>query len=158
MTDSAQQVGDRLQEYAEKGVFRGFSRDPRAGHYRTLWHRDQLFEWRWNAAKQSLRIVCVVPEVGPRTDMYRQLRGWLQARQVESLPPHRRCDPQRVAMRPYNRDGSVALTLRSLDGDVDYLVRKMVSLVNELYLDFLASGLYLDWQIETFGLDPDNPR
>ncbi|MFN3164846.1 MAG: hypothetical protein ACE37N_15550 [Pseudohongiellaceae bacterium] len=41
-----------------------------------------------------------------------------------ALPDHRRCDAQRVALRPYNRGGSVALTLRSLDGDVEYLVRK----------------------------------
>ncbi len=158
MTDHAQLVGDILQEYAERGIFRGFSRAPAKGSYRVLWLRDQLFEWRWNDAKKSLRITCVLPQVAPQSAMYRELRSWLKSRQDAALPDHRRCDAQRVALRPYNRGGSVALTLRSLDGDVEYLVRKMVSLVNELYVDFLSSGLYLDWQIETFNLDPDNPR
>jgi len=44
-----------------------------------------------------------------------------------------------------------------LDDDLDYSVRKLIGLVNEIYLDFLSSGLYFDWLIETFELDPDNP-
>ena len=51
----------------------------------------------------------------------------------------------------------MALTLHMLDGDVDYGVRKLVALVNEIYLDFLSSGLYFDWLVETFDLDPDKP-
>jgi hypothetical protein len=43
-----------------------------------------------------------------------------------------------------------------LDGDLDYAVNKLVSLVNEIYLDFLSSGLYFDWLVETFELDPDH--
>ena len=60
-------------------------------------------------------------------------------------------------MRTYNRGGDVALTLRSLDGDVEYLVTRLVALVNEIYLDFLSSGLYFEWLVETFELDPDHP-
>ena len=40
---------------------------------------------------------------------------------------------------------------------MDYAANKLVSLVNEIYLDFLSSGLYFEWLIETFDLDPDNP-
>jgi hypothetical protein len=51
----------------------------------------------------------------------------------------------------------VALTLAVLDGDVEYAVKKLVSLVNEIYLDFLSSGLYFEWLVDTFELDPDHP-
>lgn len=153
-------VGDLLQEYAEKGVFRGFSplgNSGRVAVFRVLWHRSQLFEWRWNGAKQSLRISCVLPAVPAKSSMYREFKAWLQARQDDALPDHRRCDRNKVTLKTYNRGGDVALTLAVLDGDVEYGVRKVVKLVNEIYLDFLSSGLYFDWLVETFELDPDNP-
>jgi hypothetical protein len=153
-------VGDLLEEYASRGVFSGFSRhEGRGGNaeFRLRWHRRQLFQWVWSESKQTLRISCVLPAVPARSRMYRDLKTWLKSRQDESLPDHRRCDDGKVALRTYNRGGDVALTLRVLDGDVEYAVRKLVSLVNELYLDFLSSGLYFDWLVETFELDPDNP-
>jgi hypothetical protein len=150
-----------LQEYAENGVFRGYSvRGETAARadYRILWHRDQLFELRYDARGNSLRIACVLPGVDAKSSMYREFRAWLKQRGADTLPDHRRCDPQRVRIKPYNRGGAVALTLTSLDGDMDYAVRRLVALVHELYLEFLSSGLYHEWLIDTFDLDPDNPR
>ncbi len=148
-------VGDILEGYARRGVFRAFSREDRRGRYRLLWHRDQVFDLRFDRRRQRLRIACLLPEVPAASPMYRDLKAWLRARRDEALPEHRRCNPDKVALSTYNRGGEVALTLAVLDGDVAYGVRKLVSLVNELYLDFLSSGLYYDWSVETFGLDPD---
>jgi len=89
--------------------------------------------------------------------MYKEFKLWLKARQDKTLPDHRRCDDKKVTLKTYNRAGDIALTLQMLDDDLDYSVRKLISLVNEIYLDFLSSGLYFDWLIETFDLDPDNP-
>jgi hypothetical protein len=153
-------VGDILEGFASKGIFRGFSRHQRPGdsaEFRVLWHRDQLFQWVWSDARQTLRISCVLPQVPSKSPMYRDFKGWLKARQDPALPPHRRCDPGKLALKTYNRGGDVALTAHVLDGDLDYGVRKLVALVNEIYLDFLSSGLYFDWLLETFELDPDNP-
>ena len=154
-------VGDILQGYAEKGLFRGFSRraaTPARANFRLLWHRDQAFELRYEPRRGSLRFACVLPSLPAGSAMYRDFKAWLKARQVEELPAHRRCDRERVKLKLYNRGGKVALTLRSLDGDLDYAVRKLIGLVHEIYLDFLSNGLYYDWLIETFELDPDNPR
>lgn len=52
----------------------------------------------------------------------------------------------------------MAFTLSSLDGDTDYALRRLIFLVHEIYPEFLPSGLYQEWLIETFNLDPDNPR
>ncbi|MCB1702097.1 MAG: hypothetical protein KDI14_14815 [Halioglobus sp.] len=157
---AAGQVGDLLEHYASRGVFRGFSRQyERAGgaEFRSRWHRDQVFQWVWNEARQTLRISCVLPAVPSGSTMYPDFKAWLLARQDAALPAHRRCDPAKVALRTYNRGGDVALTLHVLDGDVDYAVKKLVNLVNEIYQDFLSSGLYYDWVVETFELDPDHP-
>jgi hypothetical protein len=160
-TDNIARVGDILREYAARGVFKGFSvsAETSAGaDYRILWHRDQLFELRYEPRRSSLRIACVLPGVDSGSRMYREFRAWLKQRSVEELPEHRRCDPGRVRLKPYNRGGSVALTLHSLDGDMDYAVRRLVALVHELYLEFLTCGRYHEWLMETFDLDPDNPR
>jgi hypothetical protein len=157
---AAEQVGDLLEDCAGRGLFSGFSRrETRGGNgeYRLRWHRRQLFEWHWNERRQTLRIGCVLPAVPANSAMYRDLKAWLRARQDEALPDHRRCDPDKLGLRTYNRDGEVALTLQVLDGDVEYATRKLLALVNEIYLDFLSSGLYYDWLLETFELDPDNP-
>ncbi len=157
---AATEVGDILEGYASRGVFRGFSRHQGRGGkgvFRLLWHRDQVFQLEFDNRRQRLRIACVIPAVPAASPMYRDLKAWLKGRQDAALPDHRRCDPDKVSLRTYNRGGDVALTLTVLDDDLDYGVRKLVSLVNELYLDFLSSGLYYDWLVETFSLDPDNP-
>ena len=157
---SAGQVGDILEDYARRGVFRAFSRQEGRGGkgaYRLLWHRDQLFELAYDPGRQTLRLACALPAVPARSSMYREFRAWLKTRQDPALPEHRCCDPDKVALRPYNRGGEVALTMSILDGDTDYAVRKLVAVVNEIYLEFLSSGLYFDWLVETFDLDPDHP-
>ena len=154
------QVGDILEEYAARGVFQGFSRGEaggKRGQYRISWHRQQLFDVTYNGAKKSLRIACVLPQVPAKSAMYREFKLWLKARTDDALPDHRRCDSQKATLKTYNRSGDIALTLQMLDDDLEYSVRKLVSLVNEIYLDFLSSGLYFDWLIETFDLDPDSP-
>ncbi len=153
-------VGDILEEYASRGVFRAFSRHESGGQraqYRLLWHRNQLFQFTYNGARKRLRISCVLPQVPAKSAMYREFKQWLKAKADDSLPDHRRCERTKVALKTYNRDGDIALTLQLLDDDLEYGVRKLLALVNEIYLDFLSSGLYFDWLIDTFDLDPDNP-
>ncbi|MCB1853791.1 MAG: hypothetical protein KDI05_02870 [Halieaceae bacterium] len=158
---AAVQVGELLQDYAGRGVFGAFSRrETRGGNgeYRLRWHRGQLFQVHWNQRRQTLRLPCVLPAVPAGSPMYRELKAWLRARQDGALPDHRRCAPDKVGISTYNRDGEVALTLQVRDGDVEYATRRLLALVNEIYLDFLSSGLYYDWLLETFDLDPDNPH
>ena len=158
--DTPQQVGDLLQEYAERGVFRGFSRQRQTrqqGEFRVRWHRDQVFQWTYDRPRRRLRVAGVLPAVPAGSAMYRDFRAWLKSRQDPAVPAHRRYDPARLALRPYNRGGDVALTVRMLDDDLDHGVRRTVSLVNEIYLDFINRGPYFDWLLETFDLDPDNP-
>lgn len=152
-------VGDILQEYAERGVFRSFSRreTKKLGRYQLLWHQDQLFELTFDPARRALRVACVLPQLPAQSAMYRDFKAWLAARRDPALPEHRRCDRAKVTLKPYNRGGNVALTLTCDDGDIDYAVRALVALVNEIYQDFLPNGPYFDWQVETFNLDPDHP-
>lgn len=151
-------VTERLQAYATRGVFRGFSRvEVKGGKavFKILWHRDRLFELTFDTAKDTLRFAVVLPNVPNDSEMYAAFKAFLKSRQSDSMPPHRRIDPEKAEVRPYNRGGDIALTLKIKDGDYDYAVQRFVLLVHEVYLDFLCDGRYRDYMIDNLGLDPD---
>ncbi len=110
-----------------------------------------------DASAGRLGMTGVLPGMDSKSAMYRQLRAWLRDQQSGRLPAHRGLDPKRATLSGYNRQGNLNLYLRSHDRDWSYATRRMVHLVNELYLDFLSDGRYYEWIVETFDLDPDRP-
>lgn len=151
------EITSLLESYATRGVFRGFAvsaADARRATYRITWHRDRVFALTVDAARGTLRLPSVLPSVN--ADMFRELKAWVAARMSEEVPEHRRIDAARIAVRwSRAKSGEPALAVTSLDGDLDYAVRKLVALVHEIYLEFLHDGRYYEWLIETFDLDPD---
>jgi len=125
--------------------------------YAFRWFRDREFEISLDANGRCLRLHGAVDHVLARSSLDRALRAWLRSRQSSALAEHRRLDPARVQLTLRNSGGAITLSLQSLDGDLEYAMRKLVHLLNELYLDFLATQAPFDWLIESFGLDPDNP-
>jgi hypothetical protein len=158
-TDSpADMVTRRLEHYARRGVFRGFSPVQGRGEktiYRILWHRGRVFDLLLDPVRGTLKFPIVLPEVPPDSKMYTALKAFIRARCSAELPEHRSIDRARAEVRPYNRTGDVALTLKVKDGDFDYGAQKLVHLVHEIYLDFLCDGRYRDYMIAQLGLDPD---
>lgn len=151
-------VAQRLEHYARRGVFRGFSPAAKQGakpSFRILWHRGQTFELVLDPKRGTLKFPVVLPAVPSDSAMYAALKAFVRARQSDDLPEHRRIDRARAEVRLYNRTGDVALTLTSKDGDLDYAAQKLVHLVHEIYLQFLADGRYRDYMIAHLGLDPD---
>ena len=148
----------RLEHYAKRGVFRGFSPIASKGgktSYRILWHRGRVFELTLDPRNGTLKFPVVLPGVPADSDMYVALKAFVRGRQADILPAHRGIDRTRAEVRPYNRSGDVALTLTVKDGDFDYGAQKLVHLVHEIYLDFLCDGRYRDYMIAHLGLDPD---
>lgn len=147
-----------LEDYAKRGIFRGFSRGPtRAGKavFKMLWHRDRNFELILDPARNTLRFPVVLPQVPAASAMYAEFQQFVDSRFAADLPDHRRIDKSKVAIRCANRKGDVSLTLTVLDGDYQYSTRKLVNLVHEVFLVFLFDGRYYDYLVETFDLDPD---
>jgi hypothetical protein len=147
-----------LEGYAERGVFRGFSRGPdsnRKASFRLLWHRDRLFELIVDLDRHTLRFPLVLPQVDPKSTMYRKFKEFLKSRQSEEMPEHRRIDTRKARVRSLNRSGSVSLTLEVQDGDYEYGARRLIHLVHEIYLAFLVDGPYYEYMVEHLGLDPD---
>ncbi len=147
-----------LAGYAERRVFHGFSRGPISGgkaSFQFAWHRGRVFELAFNARAGTLRLPELLTSIPAESSMYEDLKAFIRSRQSDELPDHRRLDARKTQVRTYNRSGNILLVLKVKDGDGEYAVRKLVHLINEIYLTFLTDGKYFDYLVETFNLDPD---
>jgi hypothetical protein len=153
-----ERVAAVLAAYAERRVFQGFSRGPISGgkaSFRIAWHRGRVFELAFDSRARTLRLPELLTNVPADSSMYEELKDFIRSRQSDKLPDHRRLDSRKIQVRTYNRGGDILLVVKSQDGDAEYAVRKLVHLINEIYLTFLADGKYFDYLVETFNLDPD---
>ena len=151
-------VNEILEGYAQRGVFRGFSRgqgSDRKEAFRLLWHRDLLFELIMDLDRRTLRFPLVLPQVDPKSAMYQKFKEFLKSRQSDEMPEHRRIDTRKARVRSLNRSGSVSLTVDVRDGDYEYGVRKLIHLVHEIFMGFLVDGPYYEYMVEHLGLNPD---
>jgi hypothetical protein len=152
-------VAGILQDYAERGAFRGFSpgaaRNQRAC-FKMMWHRDQTFELIVDVRRKTLRFPLVLPKVPASSQMYREFREFIASRHSDELPAHRRIDAAKMTVRAGNHRGNASLTATVADGDFAYATRTFITLVHEVYQGFLYDGRYYDYLIETFDLDPDH--
>jgi hypothetical protein len=147
-----------LEGYAEKAVFRGFSAHPKRGGkavYKMVWHFDRPFELLLDVPRKTLRFPAVLPGVPARSAMYRELRAFLQARQTDALPEHRRVNPAKARVTSSTARGIVSVQLTVKDGDFDYATRKIIHIVHEIFMAFLVDGPYYEYMVEQLGLDPD---
>jgi len=154
----AEVVNRVLEGYAERGVFRGFSRGPdrnRKTAFRMMWHRDRLFELVLDEQTGTLQFPLVLPQVDSKSIMYQKFKEFLKSRQSEKTPEHRRIDTRKARVRPLNRGGNLGVTLAVQDGDYEYATRKLIHLVHEIFMVFLVDGPYYQYMVEQLGLDPD---
>ncbi len=156
--DAVETVAGVLENYASRGVFRGFSRGAASkgkAAFRMMWHKDRFYEFHLDVKAETLTIPVVLPDVSARSDMYRELAAFLESRHSEELPPHRRIDAAKAELFAANRKSQVSVGIRVKDGDFEYATRKLVGAVHEVFLDFLSDGRYYEWVIETYEIDPD---
>jgi hypothetical protein len=149
-------VADVLEGYAKRGVFRGFSRGPvRNGKVvcKILWHRDRLLELILDAHRHTIRFPRLLPDAD--SSMGRELREFLKARHSPRLPEHRRIDTRKACVRCSQRGGGIAVSLTVKDGDYEYGARKLIHVVNEVFMVFLSDGRYHEYVARTFNLEPD---
>jgi len=152
-------VGDILSGYARRGVLRGFSRGATRGSktsYRMTWHHDRAFDLVLDLSRRTLRFPSLLSNVPPGKALYGALTAFLRARQSQELPSHRRIDAGKALVRSYRRSGNLSLTLEVKDGDYGYGARKLIHLVQEIFLDFLREGAGYEYLVENFDLDPDS--
>jgi hypothetical protein len=150
-------VADTLENYARRGVFRGFSRGPVKNGKATftlVWHRNRTFDFIYDANRGTMRFPTVLPDVSARSKMYLDLKKFIESRQSAEVPDHRRIDRDKALVGSHVRSGNVSITLTLRNGDYEYGARKLINLVHEIFLVFLADEHY-EYMVEAFDLDPD---
>src|SRR5262245_26675447 len=91
-----------LEDYAARGVFRGFSAgEVREGQatFRILWHRNCVFELLFDLDRQELRCPQVLANVPADSAMYRELKEFIKSRHADELPEHRRIDRRQAQVQ-----------------------------------------------------------
>jgi hypothetical protein len=119
-----------------------------------VWHRDRVFDLIFDANRGTMRFPLVLPGVSADSKMYLDLKEFIKARHSDELPNHRRIDSRKAQAGSNVRSSNVSLTLTVRNGDYKYGVRKLINLVHEIFLVFLADGYY-EYMVEAFDLDPD---
>ena len=153
------EVGALIDELAARGVFRATPLETgsaEAAAWRLTWFGGH--QMRLQVGAGLVHVDDLLPPLPAQSSIYRDMRAWLKAQQAQDLPAHRRLDPRCFALAVRNSRGQIRLSLGSDQEPLPALTNRAVQLVNALYHDFLGGPGRLEWVIEAFGLDPDNPR
>jgi hypothetical protein len=156
--EAMDRITDVLENYAERGVFRGFSkvsREDRKATFRVAWHRDRFYDLLLDLDANTLHMPVMLPEVD--REMFEDLDRYVESRHSDELPEHRRTDTNKTQLKAGHHGTDASITATAVDGDLEYAARRLVHTVHEVFLDFLSEGKYYEWQIEVFDLDPDQP-
>jgi len=147
-----------MQDYGNRGVFTGLSsRIVRPGvvSFTARWHRALVFTLTVDASSRTLTIPVVLPNVPARSAMYRNYRAFVASHHSRSLPSHRRTDAAKTRLACRNRRGKVSLVVNVTGNHFEYATQRLVHLVHETFLFFLAEGPYYEYRVEQLGDDPD---
>ena len=148
-----------LQEYADRGVFRGFSVTRRPGGrytYTFSWLMQRPFSLRYDPARRVLSFDGLFPHVAARSTMAGVLRDLVAERSTRRVPAHKRLDGRRVQVEcaVERQRFTLAMRVRGAPGRNEaYAVRHLLNLVNELVLALHET--YPDYLIAHFGLSSE---
>ena len=130
-------VRRRLQTYADRGVFRGYSeKQYRAGRYyfRFLWLARVPFTLTYEPTSGTLTFTNFLPHVHARSTLCKELKIFIKGRAATHLPAHRRIDTKRARPDCSSRRGTLLVHVIAKPGHHEYGVTKVINLVHEVYL------------------------
>ena len=149
-------ISSAMQEYADRGVFRSFTRLPvRNGVavFKLVWFHERTFELLVDTGGKKIRVPVLLPRVPD--NLYRDFKEFIRSHQSQSLPDHRRIDKAKVILRCARRQGNVSLALSVKDDNFDYALRRLIHLIHEVFVIFLADGMYRDYMVAELGAASD---
>lgn len=140
-------IREKLQAYADRGVFRGFS-EGRSGQFTFVWLINHQMELQADTGKQLLHFRQLLPGIPAKSSLYDDLKRFIEQRHDRQLPEHRRVDRRRAEVSCSNRAGVVSLTLKVKNNQYAYGVNRIVNLVHELFLHLRES--HPEYLVENF--------
>lgn len=159
-SDQSAIVREILQDYADRGVFRGFREV--AGRKNTIVFEILCFPFTQHSFRlvytdnpASLVFKRLLNDMPARSDMYRQFKSYMKERSSDELPAHRRIDPERVQLRWSNRLGDVNVALNINDQNHEYATRRAINLLTDLFFDLLTESPFYEFMNEHFDMPED---
>ena len=153
---SIDQVNSLLEDYAKRGVFRGFSRQSsRDGvlSFKVVWFYNRVFDLIVDTRKKTISIPVALPRLPD--NIYADFKAFVHSHHNEDLPEHRRTEKAKARLRCANRGGNVSVGLTVRDGDYEYALQRLIHLVHETFVIFLSDGRYRDYVVEQLGANPE---
>ncbi len=155
-TDDPTAVRACLQEYAERGVFRGFTERSKQGRrlrFSFTWLARSAYDLTYEPDTGRFVFLNVLPNVPARSTLARALREFVGGRTSSNLPSHRRIDPLRSTVSAQVRQGAMRLQLVAESGHHGYGANRIVNLVHEVYL--FLSRYHPEYLWDQYGLPQD---
>jgi hypothetical protein len=145
-------VANTLEQYAARGVFRGFSVGPERNgrrRFRFIWLTPKPMSISYEPASGLLSFRNLLPSVDKYPGLATGLRSVLNEHRDPAAPAHRRIDARRARLRSSTRGGSFSMTLQVRGNHGEYAVQRGLNLVNQLFL--LLQANYPEYLVECFG-------
>ena len=130
-------VRQRLQAYADRRVFSGFSEGrPVAGRhrFRFSWLGTEPLTLDYTPSSGTFVFRALLPNVPARSRLFSDLDAFVAGRASTRLPEHRRIDRRRARVRCVAARGAVSLEMVATRNFHDYGVNRVVNLVHEVFL------------------------
>jgi hypothetical protein len=145
-------VSAALQQYAARGVFRGFSaRSVRNGRhdFEFTWLTRQPMTITYEPKPRCLKFRNLLPCVGRYPGLAARLKTAVDDHTSKAVPAHRRIDGRRARVTGSIHRGVFSLALEVHGGHEAYAVRRSLNLVHHLFL--LLQADYPEYLVECFG-------
>jgi hypothetical protein len=141
-------ISRQLETYAERGVFRSFSRTPVAASAGTQARADRAefrFIWLWNLPflltydrkRKAISFPELFPDISKGTELETELKAFIRKLTSPDRPEHRRLDARRITVRYSNRGNSGSLAFLVAGNHYEYAVKKALNSVHEIFVGFL---------------------
>ena len=152
-TVAAATVRKALQQYADRGVFRGFSATrgrSSTQEFRFTWLTRAPMVLSHDGAAATLTFKELLPEVARASPLLADVEALIRAQSGPTVVKHRRIDKRRLDVRCVLRRGKVSVVLHAKGRSEAYAVQRGVNLVHEIFM--LLQTSYPEYLWDAFGL------
>ena len=146
-----------LDHYANRGLLRNVRTTPTVGVttlFQFTWHYNRTFDLLVDCAASRMEFTGAFPNVSPLSAISLGLSQYIEAMMSENVPIHRRIDRRKTVVSRAHSGTDVSIVASIADGDFDYAARRLIQVVNEIYVDFLPNSSHYEYQVESLGLNP----
>ena len=142
-----------MQQYADRGVFRGFSETrgrPGIQEFRFTWLTRAPIVLSHDEEAATLTFKELLPEVARASPLLADVEALIRAQSGRTVVKHRRIDRRRLDVWCVHRRGRISVVLQAKGRSEAYAVQRGVNLVHEIFM--LLQTSYPDYLWEAFGL------